>query len=65
MNKIAGKISLIKGDCMDYMRSLPDNAVDLAVVDPPYGDAGQSGGEYCRSGGILPPTKNTSRNYSE
>lgn len=24
-------------DCMEYMRSLPDNAFDLAVVDPPYG----------------------------
>ena len=25
-------------DCMEYMRSLPDKAFDLAVVDPPYGD---------------------------
>lgn len=25
-------------DCMDYMKTLPDNAFDLAVVDPPYGD---------------------------
>lgn len=25
-------------DCMEYMRTLPDNAFDLAVVDPPYGD---------------------------
>lgn len=24
-------------DCMEYMRTLPDNAFDLAVVDPPYG----------------------------
>lgn len=24
-------------DCMAYMRTLPDNAFDLAVVDPPYG----------------------------
>lgn len=23
-------------DCMEYMRSLPDKAFDLAVVDPPY-----------------------------
>lgn len=28
-------ITLIHGDCMEYMRSLPDNAFDLAVVDPP------------------------------
>ena len=25
-------------DCMEYMKKLPDNAFDLAVVDPPYGD---------------------------
>ncbi|HIZ47675.1 MAG TPA: hypothetical protein H9810_03015 [Candidatus Gemmiger excrementavium] len=24
-------------DCMEYMRTLPDNFFDLAVVDPPYG----------------------------
>ena len=26
-------------DCMEYMRALPDKAFDLAIVDPPYGDA--------------------------
>lgn len=26
-------------DCMDELRAMPDNAFDLAVVDPPYGDA--------------------------
>lgn len=26
-------------DCMEYMRSLPDKAFDLAVVDPPYRNA--------------------------
>ena len=25
-------------DCMEAMRQMPDNAFDLAVVDPPYGD---------------------------
>ena len=29
-------------DCMEYMRSLPDKAFDLAVVDPPYGNGGES-----------------------
>lgn len=24
-------------DCMDAMRSMKDNAFDLAIVDPPYG----------------------------
>lgn len=32
---ISNEIRFIHGDCMDYMRSLPDNAFDLAVVDPP------------------------------
>lgn len=26
-------------DCMEAMREFPDNFFDLAVVDPPYGDA--------------------------
>ena len=30
-------IELIQGDCMTYMRGLPDNAFELAIVDPPYG----------------------------
>lgn len=29
-------IELLQGDCMDYMRNLPDKAFDLAIVDPPY-----------------------------
>lgn len=24
-------------DCMEFMKDLPDNAFDLAIVDPPYG----------------------------
>lgn len=36
-------IELLNMDCMDYMRDLPDNAFDLAIVDPPYG-MGMSGG---------------------
>ena len=32
---VSNEIRLIHGDCMDYMRSLPDNAFDLAVADPP------------------------------
>ena len=27
-------------DCMEYMKTLPDNAFELVVADPPYGDAG-------------------------
>ena len=28
-------------DCMAYMKTLPDKAFELAVCDPPFGDAGQ------------------------
>ena len=24
-------------DCLEYMRTLPDNAFQLAIADPPYG----------------------------
>lgn len=30
-------VQLLNIDCMAYMASLPDNAFDLAIVDPPYG----------------------------
>ena len=32
-----GKQIAINTDCMEYMRTLPDKAFDLAIVDPPYG----------------------------
>lgn len=33
-------------DCLEYMRMLPDKAFDIAVCDPPYGNAlaNESGG---------------------
>ena len=24
-------------DCLEYMRTMPDNAFDLCIADPPYG----------------------------
>lgn len=32
-----GTIIAVRGDCMDYMVTIPDKYYDLAVVDPPYG----------------------------
>lgn len=32
-----GTISLVNADCLEVMATLPDNAFDLAIVDPPYG----------------------------
>ncbi|GAL07936.1 hypothetical protein JCM19237_316 [Photobacterium aphoticum] len=28
---------LMRGDCLELMKSLPDNSVDSIVTDPPYG----------------------------
>ena len=41
-------------DCIEYMRTLPDNCFDLAVCDPPYGSGNNpklGGGK--RFGGIF------------
>ncbi len=32
-----GNCELWHGDCVEYMRGLPDKAFELAIVDPPYG----------------------------
>lgn len=39
-------------DCVEYMKTLPDNFADLAIVDPPYGiDAGNTfSGDKRKSG---------------
>ena len=48
-------------DCMEYMRTLPDKAFDLAIVDPPYG-IGEDGG---KSRSKLVTQKNGNRLYVE
>jgi predicted methyltransferase len=30
-------INLMHGDCLEVLRTLPDNSVDSVVTDPPYG----------------------------
>jgi len=50
LSKIIKNCTLHNIDCMEYMKSLPDNAFDLAIVDPPYGigengDANKSRGK--------------------
>jgi hypothetical protein len=30
-------IDLLRGDCLEVLRTLPDNSVDSVVTDPPYG----------------------------
>ena len=30
-------IELYQGDCLELMKNIPDNSVDLLLTDPPYG----------------------------
>jgi site-specific DNA-methyltransferase (adenine-specific) len=41
-----GDLTLHLGDCLDVMRSMPDKAFDLAIVDPPYFDGPNRSGYY-------------------
>ena len=47
MNEITiGNARLLNGDCMEYIKDIPDNYYELAIVDPPYGigmDRGMKG----------------------
>ena len=38
--------TLIQGDSYTYMKSMPDNSVDLIVTDPPYDIGATNGGGY-------------------
>lgn len=45
------KITLMKGDCLEKMKDIDDNYIDLIVTDPPYkitarGNGGTSGGMF-------------------
>ena len=31
-------IDLRKGDCLELMKDIPDNSVDLTITSPPYDD---------------------------
>lgn len=31
------KMSLIKGDCLEAMKTLPDKSIDMILCDLPYG----------------------------
>jgi len=46
---VIGNATLYLGDCVEFMRGLPDGAFDLAIVDPPYA-VGASDGSFGRGG---------------
>ena len=49
--------TLYNMDCMEYMKPLPDNAFDLAIVDPPYGSENIKGGYTSGKGGGITKQK--------
>lgn len=44
LNSMQMKSQVFNTDCLAAMREMPDNAFDLAVVDPPYGAGFTEGG---------------------
>lgn len=41
-------IDLKCGDCLELMKEIPDNSIDLVIIDPPYEKKGN--GYYCGGG---------------
>ena len=41
-------MNFLNADCMEGMRDLPDNSIDLAIVDPPYFSGPERRGYYGR-----------------
>lgn len=46
MNKSKISSILKQGDCLEILKKLPDNSVDLVVTDPPYEFASHGGGAF-------------------
>ena len=44
-------MQLLHGDCLELMKDIPDNSVDLVLTDPPYGRY-----EYCQCGKTVTKT---------
>ena len=42
IEKVTDKITLYNCYCMEYMKDIPDNYYELAIVDPPYRDSSEN-----------------------
>ena len=45
-------VELLHIDCMEYMKDIPDQHFDLAIVDPPYGSNALDGSKTAKKYGI-------------
>jgi site-specific DNA-methyltransferase (adenine-specific) len=52
---IIGDATLYNCDCLEAMRQMPDNAFDLAIVDPPYGIGENKGQHKSRNANRVDP----------
>jgi site-specific DNA-methyltransferase (adenine-specific) len=43
---VIGDATLYQGDCMEFLKAVPDGAYDVAIVDPPYFDGPNKSGYY-------------------
>lgn len=59
---ICGNIRLFNGDCMEWMKSVPDKYYELAIVDPPYG-IGEDGLKNHSRGKLAQTRKYTPKNW--
>ena len=39
-------INLLQGDCLELIKDIPDNSIDLVVIDPPYEIPNGGGGAF-------------------
>jgi site-specific DNA-methyltransferase (adenine-specific) len=57
-------INLHLGDCLEAMRVMPDNAFELAIVDPPYG-IGEDGSKGVRTSPSRPNSYKRKQKYED
>jgi len=60
-----GNIELILADCKEFLKSIPDQYYDLAIVDPPYGINISNGGGYYNLKGQRPPNPHTKKDWDK
>jgi site-specific DNA-methyltransferase (adenine-specific) len=54
--KTMADIELILGDCLEKLKAIPDNSIDLVLTDPPYG-IGETAEKNNSRDGACEPTK--------
>lgn len=43
---LVDEIKILHGDCLELLKTIPDNSVDLVITDPPYQFETQGGGAF-------------------